>query len=364
MPRDIAAIRLKITQAKLEALESGATRPTTTQFRKIASAYRRPTAFFYLRELPPPPKPVKDFRKVQPELHYSSQAIHDAFSQGRTRREKALELASTLNETIPVFGVRADRRTPATTLSAHIRRRLGVSVSEQLGWKADAYKTLRLWSDAIESAGVIVSQFSDVAVGELRGFSITDQPFPIVCANGKDGPQARLFTLFHELAHVAMGDGGFCDLHNQDEHGWVEPFCNQVAGEALVPSDALDQEQLVRTHSGLTWTDGDLKTLAARFGVGVLVILRRLLSLERTTKAFYREKHAQYTSAAKAAAKHGKGILLPFKRAIRDNGRRFAGMVLNAYEREHISGLELSRLLGGIRLKHLPALMNEIRGAA
>lgn len=362
MPRDVAATKLKISETQLAALEEGTARPTLKQFRTIANVYRRPTAFFYLDRLPPHPKPVTDFRRVHPELHFEPQGALDAFILSRIRRERALELATALDEKIPAFGVRANRDTQATTLANHIRRRLGIEVSEQLGWKPDAYQTLRRWSDAIESAGVIVSQFSDVEVVELRGFSIADQPLPLVCANGKDAPLARLFTLFHELAHVALGNGGFCDLHSDADDGWIEPFCNQVAGEALVPTTALERESLVIMHSGLAWTDDDLRALANRFGVSGLVILRRLLSLNRTSARFYRQKHDEIVDAARSG-KRG-GILLPFKRALRDNGRRFTGMVVDAYERERISGLELSRLLGGMRLQHLPALVHELRRAA
>jgi Zn-dependent peptidase ImmA (M78 family)/DNA-binding XRE family transcriptional regulator len=361
MPRDKAASKLKLSQAQLAALEEGTASPTLRQFRNIANLYRRPTAFFYLDELPPLPKPVTDFRRASPELSFEPHDALDAFLLARIRRERALELASALDEKISTFGVRANKETPATTLANNIRKRLGIQISEQLGWKLNPYQTLRRWSDAIESAGMIVSQFSDVEVSELRGFSITNQPLPLVCANGKDAPTARLFTLFHELAHVALGNGGFCDLHN-DADGWIEPFCNQVAGEELVPTATLETESLVVMHSEPVWTDDDLKGLASRFGVSRLVILRRLLSLNRTSAKLYRQKHNEIVEAARV--KKNRGFLLPFKRAIRDNGRRFTGMVVDAYERERISGLELSRLLGGMRLQHLPALVHELRRAA
>lgn len=361
MPREVAATKLKLSEAQLVALEEGTASPTLRQFRSIANVYRRPTAFFYLDRLPPLPKPVTDYRRVHPELHFAPHSALDAFILARIRRDRALELASALDVKIPTFGVKANKETPASTLANNIRKRIGIALSEQLGWKPDPYQTLRRWSDAIEAAGVIVSQFSDVEVAELRGFSISDQPLPLVCANGKDAPPARLFTLFHELAHVALGNGGFCDLHS-DADGWIEPFCNQVAGEALVPTAALEAESIVIRHSGPVWTDGDLRTLANRFGVSGLVMLRRLLSLDRTSSKFYRQKHDEIVEAARVAK--NAGFLLPFKRTLRDNGRRFTGMVVEAYERERISGLELSRLLGGMRLQHLPALVHELRRAA
>jgi Zn-dependent peptidase ImmA (M78 family) len=61
----------------------------------------------------------------------------------------------------------------------------------------------------------------------------------VVALNTRDAPQARTFTLLHELAHIALRTGeALCDLTEQTPaDARVEVFCNHVAGAALQPRD-------------------------------------------------------------------------------------------------------------------------------
>ena len=113
--------------------------------------------------------------------------------------------------------------------------------------------------------------------------------------NAKDFPRGRIFTLIHEVAHIAVNLGGLCDLHdNHGDSGELESIFNNVAGELLVPSDALLSEQTVLSNKSFEWPDSLLKDLANQFMVSREVILRRLLELGRTTQAFYRKKRKQF----------------------------------------------------------------------
>jgi hypothetical protein len=63
------------------------------------------------------------------------------------------------------------------------------------------YQALRRWRGAVESRNVFVLQLS-MPVDDARGCSLTDQePFMIVVSSS-DAVQARIFTLFHEYAHL------------------------------------------------------------------------------------------------------------------------------------------------------------------
>src|SRR5207245_2086104 len=91
----------------------------------------------------------------------------------------------------------------------------------QLGNLADAYRRpLRVffkhWRNALESVCVLVFQASKIELDEMRGFSITERPLPVVVVNIKDAFTARSFSLFHETAHVLLGRGGLC---NFEENG-------------------------------------------------------------------------------------------------------------------------------------------------
>ena len=61
--------------------------------------------------------------------------------------------------------------------------------------------------------------------------------------NPKDSPYGRIFTMIHELVHIAIGESV---IQNTDFEATppsnldpIEVFCNQVAAEVLVPEDEL-----------------------------------------------------------------------------------------------------------------------------
>jgi len=74
-----------------------------------------------------------------------------------------------------------------------------------------------------------------------------------------------------------------------------ERFCNAVAAAALMPSDWLLREHLVvQKGAQKSWRDDELEALAARFGVSQEAVLRRLLTLGRTTQAFYDSRRSVF----------------------------------------------------------------------
>ena len=365
MPLDVAARKIGVSERKLEQLERGDAKPTITQLRAIARAYRRPTAFFYLQPLPPKPQRIEDFRAMRERQEQQTvPELLDAVEAAKQRRLTALELSSVLGHDIPSFGVAVSLNDQPEAIAEQIRERLGVSLVDQRSWR-DAYPVLRNWTDAVEDAGVLVTQFSNVEVHAARGFSITDRPYPLVAINGKDSVRAKVFTLFHELAHIALGASGLCDLHDAtDRADVVEPFCNQVAGEALVPAASLLAEPIITQRELVTWDDWRLQELATTYGVSAEVILRRLLTLGRTTEAFYRAKREEFLRTYEGAAANAGGFIAHFRRVLRDNGTAFTGLVLDAYHADLITPTEVSRYLGGVKLLHLPAIEGALTARA
>jgi Zn-dependent peptidase ImmA (M78 family) len=139
--------------------------------------------------------------------------------------------------------------------------------------------------------GVLVFQSTDIDLSEMRGYSLASQPLPVIVVNRKDSPAARQFTLLHELTHLMLHTSGLCDLEigsgrRGAEHS-TEVFCNHTAGAALVPRALLLSDPIVKSHRGIVWEDGELKSLAAAHSVSREVILRRLLIAGRTTQVFY-----------------------------------------------------------------------------
>jgi len=95
-------------------------------------------------------------------------------------------------------------------LAEAARGLLGVSVAEQSEWVGE-YDALNGWIAAFERSGVLVFQTGDVSLDEMRGFSLNERVLPVIVLNAKDSQRGRVFTMMHELVHVALSRGGVCD---------------------------------------------------------------------------------------------------------------------------------------------------------
>ena len=237
---------------------------------------------------------------------------------------------------------------------------LGVELATQERWTG-VYDAFNAWRARIESVGVLVFQMSRVDLEEARGFSLAEEPLPVIAVNTKDAPNARAFTMLHELCHVALRRSGICEPDEDrllpSEERRVEVFCNRVAGAALVPMRDLLAEDVVRAHAGALWSEGELRTLARRFSASRFVVLRRLLTAGRTTAAFYRAKHEEWLADAldqRAKEKAGGGPP-PDRAAVAERGQAFVRLVLQSYYQDRITLSDVSEYLG-VRLKHLPKI--------
>jgi Zn-dependent peptidase ImmA (M78 family) len=106
----------------------------------------------------------------------------------------------------------------------------------------EAFKKLRT---AVESTGIYVilagnlgSYHTAIDLRTFRGFSLSDPVAPFIIMNDQDARAAWSFTLLHELTHLWLGQTGVSGSYGGLA---VEQFCNDVAGEFLLPASDLQQ---------------------------------------------------------------------------------------------------------------------------
>jgi len=352
---DKAAKRTGIKPDRLAAWETRNARPTPRQIERLAEAYKRPVAVFFLPQ-PPTEAPLPlDFR-VLPSGRRSTLSEATLLALRRARRLKQVyaELKHHLGErAVPALAhVRLSHHPEQA--SRAVREMLAVSMEVLAG--RTPHEVLNVWRGAVERLDVLVFQFG-MPLAEIRGFSLAEG-VPAIVLNTKDSPHARIFTVVHELAHLLLRRPGLCNPDETVEpraDGDVEAFCNAVAGACLVPLDALlARGPVAALRRGRARLDDALADGVAAFGVSRRVILRRLLKARVVSEREYRRITRGWDEDARARPKkRSTGGPAPALRTVSELGRPFVSQVLHARERHEITDADVADYLS-IRLKHLP----------
>jgi Zn-dependent peptidase ImmA (M78 family) len=353
------ARRLDLSESVVEKWENGEKRPTLKQLRDLSTFYKRPLAVFFLAA-PPADAPIPtDFRTL-PKTVKKPFSEKTLLAMRRARRLQTLanDLSKTLDREFHVDVGQATLSDDPRTLAMRVRERMGVVIEEQFKWKNEG-AALAEWRHRVEESGVLIFEIP-FPLEEGRAFSFADTEQPVVVLNSNDRAiNGRIFSLFHEYAHLLLRQSGICDWTEQGKV--VEQFCNRFAGEFLVPRQALLADSLVRAHGkAATWDEEELQHIAKQFKVSREVILRRLLVLGRTTERFYKHMHEGWERKLKETMKSKRGKRIPPRQCVRQNGIPFTSLVLESAREEKITYRDVSDYLS-IGLKHLATVESLLR---
>jgi len=341
---ELAADKIGVKMEKLEAWENGESFPTVKQLYKIANVYRRPFALFYFPKPPKHFKPLKDFRKFHHQYtlteneEYILQKELILFQQ---KREIALELYEQLDSESPQFKLKGTVNQSPEKLAKKIIEYLGINHNEVADIRP-GYDALNYWKNLLESKGILVFQTSGVPLHIIRGACVAKDVLPVIIINSNDTQNGRIFSLFHELVHIVLRADGISNFRYSDKdlYDQIEVFCNQAAAEILVPSNYLLESLVVRSHDlrNPNWTAEELRKLSNRFCVSREVILRRLLTLEKTTNRFYQD----YRNNRDYEDKKGPSGGDYYRNIIAKNGGLFLNLALQGYYQDKLTASSLS----------------------
>ncbi len=243
---EAAAKRVGVSAASIERWEAGELQPTIKQLRNAARVYGRPLAVLLLPEPPLDFQPLADFRRTGDDGTSGewSPALVTGYRRAVSQREVLLEIAALSPDRSEPTDITIAADQSADQAAEVLRELLGFDDLPPGLW-ARPRELLRAAIDAVEALDVVVIHTGGVEPAEMRGFSIAERPFPLIALNGKDCPRPRLFTLLHELTHVALSAGGVCDLHETPDRqatgDQLEHYCNAVAAALLMPAEAFER---------------------------------------------------------------------------------------------------------------------------
>jgi len=355
-----AAKRLRVPPAACSRWEAEEGPLTLTQARTLASYFKRPLAAFLLPSPPPEPGPPRDFRTLPGHRGRLDRKTRLAIRKAQRLRALAKELMqATGRGTAPELG-RANVGEPLDGTADGERDRLGVAVEKQWKWKNE-WEAFREWRAAIERNNILVFQFP-IPLEDARGFSLADEePYAIIISSS-DAIRARIFTLFHEYAHLVLHTPGIClpqlDGRPQKRDSDIERWCNSFAGKLLVPDSGL---------SPALGRGGELKgqalynalgQVAREFKVSEQVALWRLAERGMVPKQQFQTAMERLAAKATRIKKRG-GAVAPAKRCVAENGALFTSLVLEAKGRGLVTYSDVANYLD-VRLKHLSEIESSL----
>ena len=281
------------------------------------------------------------------------------------RREIAIRLFEELGEEPPRLSIDASTSDDPEELGLGIRRALDIEIDEQLSW-ADPYEALRGWRSKLERFGILVFQIPRVSMDEMRGFSLSPDPLPIIGVNTKDSPRGRIFTIFHEFTHILLND----DILHAPGTNWFqldpdlesEFFANNVSAATLVPQG--DFVSAAAELDGLGtggWTDRKMTNLSRRYEVSKSVIVRRLRKFDLISPQAFAEFRADYDQFEPQPRGSGGGGNFYLNKTAH-LGTLIPQMAFRAYYDDKVTSSDLSSLFG-MQVKSLGKFEERIFGA-
>ena len=337
---------------KFSLWENGKDVPTFKQLTSLSNIYKYPSAFFFDDVVPKsdplpvdyrimPNKPLENF----PEIKFEVESANE-------KREIALELSNKLGLSIPNFDFHCSIDDDPEEVAYNLRDYLEIPIEKQFSWKKDEYASLNNWKSILEQKGVIVFQFSGIAPSEIRGYSIYKRPLPVIGINTGDSPKTRNFSIFHELAHIASGTGGVCNMESRDRK--IERFCDAVAGNFLIPPNHLLNEDLVKENNSMVWDSSDLYVLSKKYSVSLESMLIALIDNKKSTWNFYKNIKEKWQRQKDIENQENEDIHVPYHKKVSSwNGKYYMRILFDAYNNKLINRNNLSSYLGDVKLKHI-----------
>ena len=363
------AHKLKRSSEEVRAWESegSASSPTYAQLESLAyKVFKRPLAIFFLPAPPDEIQPTREFRTL-PDADLQTLNA-DTYVQVRKAHAYQITLKEVFDGRNPgersiVRDVALDMQLSVETQASSVRKALGISLEDQLGWKTDEL-ALKRWREAVEAHGIFVFK-APFKQKDISGFCLLDADFPLIYLNNGTTKTRQIFSLLHELAHLLLNVSGISKFEQSYmsrlpvAERRIEQFCNKVAAEILIPSADFGQQIAGLPSDAESMQDHLYATLANRYGVSREAILRRLLDLERVSRAFYEQKAKLWASQKKAAS--GGDWYASQNTYLSD---KFAREVIGRHYRNQISVEQASEYLG-IKAKNFAGLEQRIlQGAA
>ncbi len=348
-----AANKLKITEEILKEWETNDPTITTVQLKRISRVYKRHVSVILLRTPPTSLEPPK-FRTL-PDLGAVELDIQTLWAIRQAQEVQNLSIYLKENQPNEFIQELQKYRDNVQKLADKVVELLGITEETRTKGR-NSYEQLNIWKNLFGSVGVLVLEHR-FPLKDMRAFSIFDEVAPAIVLNSKDSDSARVFSIYHELGHLVLGQSEVDEDFNLNSGGntQVEAFCNAFAASILVPDDLLATMVV-----GATAFDDDyVKALALDLRVSTSVVWRKLYDnklIQRNQFNVSRGKLSNFENFVVGKKKKTGGsrnthLYVQIKR----KSSLFINEVFEAYNQRKITHFEVLDYIG-IKADALPRL--------
>ena len=359
---------------KLAAIEYGEKEPSRPQLVKMADQYHRPLLTFYLSKPPAQGPRGGDFRALPEGYSRSDDALLDALIRDIRARQSMVRAVledEDEAESLPFVGARQILDGRTVVLQA-LHDLLGVDSSLYRA-QATASAAFDLLRRNAEEAGIFVllkgnlgNHATAIDVRVFRGFAIADEVAPFVVINDQDARTAWSFTLLHETVHLLLGQTGVSGAYTESE---AERFCNDVAGDFLLPMDEMDElSRLVGGGNGdISAVSEHISTFASKAKVSRTMIAYKAYRSLLISQETFNQLSDSYQKAWRTEREHTRAQAHgqsggPNYYTIRRHrlGDRILNLVQRMMEADVLSTSKAARILG-VKPRQVQPLLERAR---
>ena len=344
-------------EEKLAAVECGRKEPSRPQLVRMAGRYHRPLLTFYLSKPPRQGDRGTDFRTLSADRSASDEARLDALVRDIRARQSMVRAVledEDEAEQLPFVGSHRQADGKAEVLGS-LRALIDVDMGAYRAQRS-ASAAFELLRSRLEASGTFVMLKGDLGnyvtaidTNVFRGFSIADNIAPFVVFNDRDAKSAWSFTLLHETVHLLLGQTGVSGDDSENETEW---FCDDIAGDFLLPSHDLDQLGIDGSR--------DFETILERVGafakesnVSRAMVAYKAYRSQLITQDLFRRLNAVFRRQRRAEKDHTRAQAReqegrPNYYVVRQHrlGDRLVGLVGRMMASETLSTSKAARILG------------------
>lgn len=210
----------------------------------MSKQYHRSLLTFYMSAPPLKGNRGQDFRTLPDGLSDTDEALLDALLRDvQARQGMVRAIIEDEGEEEPLSFIGSVKMSDGvSSVLNSIKNVIRLEVDEFRA-QSSPDRAFALLRNRVETAGIFVllignlgSHHTAIDLEIFRGFALSDNVAPFIVLNDQDAHSAWSFTLLHELVHLWLGQTGVSGARAEIA---VEKFCNDVAGEFLLPSQEI-----------------------------------------------------------------------------------------------------------------------------